>query len=98
MMGKVVKWDGFPKEYRDNSGSHYLIELASGEEVCADYCPFDEEWSGPNFMLGRKNTAKHYSYSRPYTITLFEKELKERDLLIRDLRKELNERRYGRSA
>lgn len=33
-----------------------------------------------------------------YTKKQLDKAIEERDILIRDLRKELNERRYGRSA
>ena len=33
-----------------------------------------------------------------YTKQQLDKAIEERDILIRDLRKELNERRYGRSA
>lgn len=43
-------------------------------------------------------TAAHRIEMPLYTKEQLDKAIEDRDILIRDLRKELNERRYGRSA
>ena len=48
--------------------------------------------------IGRGDTKLCADDIPLYTQEQLDKAIEERDILIRDLRKELNERRYGRSA
>ena len=63
-----------------------LGRVAKGKAGDIYSCP---QWEG----------SEHISFPIPlYTKEQLDKAIEERDILIRDLRKELNERRYGRSA
>ncbi len=56
---------------------------------------------GGKFLVFNKLSEEPYNMDGIdplYTKQQLDKAIEERDILIRDLRKELNERRYGRSA
>ena len=63
----------------------YLVEVSDGGRFLVH---------NDQSMSGKASENAH----ELYTADQLSKAVAERDLIIRDLRKELNERRYGRSA
>ena len=69
------------------------------------WCLITSENQIINGVHEERRLAEQYRHKYPsdtltplYTQGQLDKAIEERDILIRDLRKELNERRYGRSA
>ena len=69
------------------------------------WCLITSENQIINGVHEERRLAEQYRHRYPsdaltalYTKQQIDKATEERDILIRDLRKELNERRYGRSA
>ena len=110
-MPEGAKWDGFPVFGRDQDGWH-LLNCHDSEHPIPMWWEWRiEAWKADpdcGFSLGAPNAdGAGYSYLagtvtptdlRSAIAEAVAAEREKNDALIRDLRKELNERRYGRSA
>ncbi|MBF0858198.1 hypothetical protein HKD24_03090 [Gluconobacter sp. LMG 31484] len=64
-----------------------------------DPTDIDHPFTPSGFAIIEIRRENEHNFTTPlYTADQLAEAVAERDLLIRDLRKELNERRYGRSA